>query len=343
MTATSLGNKKRWTWSPPNPEGVGDGPGCEEFTMWGQTRAGVFRLKKAGKQEYILYKDGKITVESNNSYIDFNFPIPAAGAFNIEVNADETGFTSVRAYDDLQSLSLEYKNGVVLLSGVPALPSITFAGSAMGLVPGNYFVYEGTLDLTKNQSVTGSGIDLAALYCDKDLFTGGGNKTWQFTGPTNKYYFRIDAFSGHVFIKNVTGYPDAIYMDGWCWKKHESDPRDNWNEGTELTLHRVGTSNVYEATCYVLPWKGDVKFFAVPSPTLPGFPGGLIAVKHFTLGAGQAAGPDGNGMMLPVPSSPGGFYKLSVDLKDGMNLVEEGTAVVGVPKGAKFTYSFTAQ
>jgi len=343
MTATSLGNKKRWTWSPPSPEGIDDGPGCEEYTMWGQTQAGVFRLKKAGKEEYILYINGEIKIESNNSFIDFNFPIPAAGAFSIEVNADETGITSVRAFDDDQSLSLEYKNNEVLLGGVPALPSITFAGSTMNLVPGNYFVYEGTFDLTNNQSVTGTGINLAALYSDPDIFTGGGNSTWTFTGPTSTYYIRIDAFSGHVFIKNVMGYPDAIYMDGWCWKKHPGDPRNNWNEGTELTLHRVGTSSIYEATCVVLPWSGDIKFFALPADA-DNFPGGLISAEHFTFGSGQTVGPDGNGMMLPVPPNDGNsyYYKVSVDLKDGMNLeTQEDETIVGVPKGAKFTYSFT--
>ncbi|MDR0287516.1 MAG: hypothetical protein LBI03_07435, partial [Clostridiales bacterium] len=180
-------------------------------------------------------------------------------------------------------------------------------------------------------------------WCDADIFTGGGNATWKFTGPTSSYYTTIDAFSGYVYMREETGYPKTIYMDGWSWKKCPIDPRSNWNTGTEMTLYQVGTSNVYEGSCYVQPWTGDIKFFAKPSTADNVTPGGVISAQYFNIGAGQAAMTVGVGLMLPVPADPdGAYYKISVDLKDGMELDEnEGEAGAYVPKGAKFTFSFT--
>jgi len=118
-----------------------------------------------------------------------------------------------------------------------------------------------------------------------------------------------------------------------------------------LTLYREGTTNVYSATCYILPWGGDIKFFALPSlpethTTADLFNSGLISGLNFTLGTGQklTSNKDG-GLMLPVPSSPGAYYKVSVDLKDGMDLQlqSDGVTYLGVPKGANFTFSFTPQ
>ena len=327
MKAFYRGNQKMWTWEPSED-------------MWGETSAGIFRLKKAGKEEYVLYSNGQIVTSSNNSMEDDNFIIPVGGQFNIRVMGDETGITSVRAFDDEQEAALEYKNGEVLLNGVPALPSVSFAGNALSLVPGNYFVYQGTINLEKDKPVTGDGIDLKNLYCDADIFTGGGNATWTFTGPTSSYYILIDAFSGHVYMREMTGYPKVIYMDGWCWSKYPGDPRSNWDTGTEMTLYPVGGS-VYEGTCYIFPWGGDMKFFARPTPAgvTDVSPGGIISGQHFTLGAGQALMTDDVGLMLPVPAGDGAYYKVSVDLKDGLEIDEDG-GIVG-PKGAKFTYSFT--
>ncbi len=329
MTGYSLGKKKMWTWEPPNT-----GSGNKDDDMWGNTVAGVFRLKKGGVEQYITYAAGKIVTGTDNKAN--SFILPAAGSFHIRVMADVTGITSVRTFDEGLGKSLEYKNNEVMLNGVLAPANITFAGGTMNLLPGNYFIYEGTLELTNGQSVTGNGIDLAALYSDGDIFTGGGNKTWKYTGLTGQYYFRIDAFSGHVYAKDVSGYPSAIYMDGWCWKKYTGDPRSNWNTGTELTLHRKGSTNVYEATCYVQPWNGDIKFFAQPSTADNLTPQGVISAAYFS---GAHAMTDGIGILLPVPSDPGAYYKVTVDLKDGMTTNEAGDYI---PVGAKFTYSFTA-
>lgn len=337
MSAFSLGNRKMWTWTPPGPEGVPDDETSVEVTMYGNTVAGVFRLKQAGQEQYVLYSNGQIITSAAND-LSNNFVLSAAGKFNIRVMADETGFTSVRAFDDDQQKSLEYQNGQILINGATVIPGVGFAGSTLNLVPGNYFVYEGTLGLTNNQSVTGDGIDLSALYCDPDAFTGSGNRTWRFIGPTGQYYVRIDAFSGLAYIKDATGYPSAIYMDGWCWKKFPDDPRSNWNTGTEMTLYRTGTGNVFEGTCYVLPWAGDIKFFAQPSTTDNLSPGGVISAQYFTMDPSQIM-TDNIGIKLPVPSDPNGaFYKVSVDLKDGMTTDDTGAYV---PVGAKFTYSFT--
>ena len=328
------GNQKRWTWEPPD-----SGGDDREETCYGSTSAGVFRFKykKDGVDQYVTYS-GKIDVGADN--IANSFQLPAGGSFKIEVMADETGITSVRTYDDGQGLQIEYKNNEVWINGAIAPPVINFAGNAMNLVPGNYFVYQGSFDLSNGQEVTGDGIDLAKLYADSDIFGGGGNSKWSFTGPTSTYFFRIDAFSGHVYSREDTGYPTVIYMDGWCWKKYPEDPRSNWNTRTEMSLYRDGTTNVYEGTCYVQPWNGDIKFFAMPSTDSNEVPGGVISGAYFDLAAGQAVMTDGIGLMLPVPSGDGAYYKVSVNLKDGMELNEDGAYV---PVGANFTYSFTLQ
>jgi len=332
MTAYSLNNRKMWIWTPPNT-----GTGNSADDMWGNTVAGVFRLKKAGQAQYITYVNGQIATTSANS-LDNNFPIPVAGQFNIRVMADETGITSVIAFDNGLMKTLEFKNGAVMLNGLLAPPSISFAGSPLSLVPGNYFLYQGTIDLTNGQSVTADGIDLSALYCDNDAFSGGGNRTWQVVAPTSTYYVRIDAFSGHSYIRETTGYPTAIYMDGWCWKKYPGDPRSNWNSGTEMSLYRVGTANVYEATCYIQPWAGDIKFFAIPSTVDNIYPGGVISAQYFNIDKSQIM-TDNVGILLPVPDDPDGlYYKISVDLKDGMTTDADGNYV---PVGAKFTCTFT--
>jgi len=356
MTATTLGGRKRWTWTPPAPPEIpSDYPGCEEFTMWGYTIAGKFRLKKAGQEQYIVYNAGQITTSAANS-LDNNFILSANGSypsqsedgiggFNITVMADENGnIISVSAADATQKKSVEYQNGAVLINGVTVTPSVSFAGNSLNLVPDNYFVYQGTIDLTNGQSVTGDIINLATTYCDPDVFSGSGNSTWKVVAPTSTYYVRIDALSGLAYVRDQIGYPNAIYMDGWCWQKDPTDTRTNWNTGTELTLYRQGTTNVYSASCYVQPWGGDIKFFAIPSTTDNLFPVGLISGLYFDLSAGQAltSNKDG-GLMLPVPASPGAFYKVSVDLKSGMTLktLDDGITIVGVPAGANFTVSFT--
>jgi len=156
---------------------------------------------------------------------------------------------------------------------------------------------------------------------------------------TGSYLVRIDPFLGNVFIRNEAGYPAVIYLDGWCWGKYDADSH-NWNQDAMATLYRVGTTNVYEATIYILPWGGDVAFFAAPFPTNPDASKMEIYSKYFE-GVTMA----GNGLLLPVPAESA-YYKVSVDLKDGFtwDMVNmDGTNYTIIPtNGKKFTVTFTA-
>ncbi|MDR3218686.1 MAG: hypothetical protein LBU22_06855, partial [Dysgonamonadaceae bacterium] len=194
--------------------------------------------------------------------------------------------------------------------------------------------------LTKDASVTGNGIDLAKLYCDPDVFSGSGNSTWKVTQETGNYYIRIDAFSGHVYVREESGYPKTIYLDGWCWKKHPGDPRNNWDPATAMPLYRQGTSNVYAGTLYVLPWAGDFKLFAV-SETNPEISQMMIKSKYFE----NLTPFDDSGIKFPIPGGDGAYYKVSVDLKDGFTWNKEtmdGENYTLVPaNNKKFTLTFT--
>ncbi len=122
--------------------------------MWGNIVAGVFRFKKPGVEEYILFSNGQITEGTTNDEAS-SFIITAGGPFTIKVFSDGTDVTSVRLESDTRKL--EYTNDGIYINGSLAGTSITFAGSALTLVPGNYFLYEGTMNLTKNQAITAAG------------------------------------------------------------------------------------------------------------------------------------------------------------------------------------------
>lgn len=331
MSGFSLGSRKMWSWTPPN---TGSGDPADD--MWGNIVAGMFRFKKPGTENYILYSGGKITEGTTNdeaaSYI-----VTAGGPFTIKVLSDGTHVTSVRLESD--SRKLEYTNDGIYINGSLAGPTVTFAGNALSLVAGNYFLYEGTMTLTKNQAITAQNIDLATAFCDPDVFTGAGNATWSMKQETGTYLVRIDPFLGNVYVRNEAGYPAAIYLDGWCWGKYDADAH-NWNQETMATLYRVGTTNVYEGTIYILPWGGDVAFFAAPFPTNPDASKMEIYSKYFD-GVTMA----GNGLLLPVPAASA-YYKVSVDLKDGFtwDMVNmDGTNYTILPtNGKKFTVTFTA-
>ncbi|MDR2806371.1 MAG: DUF4625 domain-containing protein [Dysgonamonadaceae bacterium] len=330
MTEYSLGSRRMWEWAPPAIENTDD----PELTCYGNTVAGIFRFKKGN--QYVTYNGGQIVTGADNK--DNSFVLSAPGQFHFRVLAEANSITSVRVFDEGQAKSLEYKNGEILLNGVLATPSISFAGQTMSLLTGNYFVYQSTtgIGLTKNAAVNASGIDLKNFYADPDVFTGSGNSTWQ-VKQDGSFYVRIDAFSGHVYLREESGYPNVIYLDGWCWKKYPTDPRNNWDVTTSTSLYRVGTSHVYEATIYVLPWGGDFKLFASPEQTQR-----MIKSKYF-----EGINPmDESGIKFPIPSDPGAYYKVSVDLKDGFTWNEEaldGDNYTLVPtNGKKFTITFTA-
>lgn len=330
MSGFSLGSRKMWSWTPPNT-----GTGSPDDDMWGNIVAGVFRFKKAGVEQYVLFSSGQITEGTTNDEAS-SFVVTAGGPFTFKVFSDGTNVTKVRLESDTRKL--EYTNEGIYINGNLAGSSMTFAGSALSLVPGNYYLYEGTMTLTKNQSITAQGIDLSAAFSDPDVFTGGGNATWSMIQETGSYLVRIDPFLGNVFIRQEAGYPSAIYLDGWCWGKYDADSH-NWNQESMATLYRKGTTNTYEATIYILPWGGDVAFFAAPFSN-PDASKMEIYSKYFD-GVTVA----GNGLLLPVPSVSA-FYKVSVDLKDGFtwDMVNmDGTNYTIIPtNGKKFTVTFTA-
>ena len=330
MSGFSLGSRKMWSWTPPNT-----GTGSPDDDMWGNIVAGVFRFKKAGVEQYVLFSSGQITEGTTNDEAS-SFVVTAGGPFTFKVFSDGTNVTKVRLESDTRKL--EYTNEGIYINGNLAGSSMTFAGSALSLVPGNYYLYEGTMTLTKNQSITAQGIDLSAAFSDPDVFTGGGNATWSMIQETGSYLVRIDPFLGNVFIRQETGYPSAIYLDGWCWGKYDADSH-NWNQESMATLYRKGTTNTYEATIYILPWGGDVAFFAAPFSN-PDASKMEIYSKYF-----DGVTVSGNGLLLPVPSVSA-FYKVSVDLKDGFtwDMVNmDGTNYTIIPtNGKKFTVTFTA-
>jgi hypothetical protein len=340
MSGFSFGNRKMWTWTPP-----ATGSGDPEDDMWGSIVAGVFRFKKAGVEEYILYENGQVVSGSDNKAS--SFVVSAGGPISIRVMADETGITGVRLYDDTKSL--EYQNGRILVNGVTVAPTITFAGNSLALKSGNYFVYEGTMNLTKDQSISASGLNLASAFADPDVFTGGGNATWMFIQETGSYYVSADIFSGHVYIREETGYPKAIYMDGWSWLKHPADPRPSWDPATALTLYKkAGTTNTFEATLYVYPWGGDFDLYAYP-PAVGDGGKTVFFAEDFTIITGgveifQAGSPN---IKMPADLTEG-YYKLTVDLKDGFTVDEntlrgdENQFYTVTPNGQKFTATFTA-
>ena len=216
---------------------------------------------------------------------------------------------------------------------------MSFAGQALNIVPGNYFVYEGTMNLTKDQSVTSSGVNLSTAYCDPDAFTGKGNPTWTFIQATSEYYVLIDAFSGNIYIRNNKGYPEALYMDGWSWGKYPDDPKKVWDPNTRLTLYRVGTTNVYEAQAYIYTWGGNCRFFSAPAIEGTDYGKREFQPKHF-----ESVELSDGIIALPVPAEHS-YYKISVDVKDGFTWNEDkmdGEYYTLVPTNdKKFTVTFT--
>jgi hypothetical protein len=328
MAGSTIGTRKMWTWTAPN---TGSGDPADD--MWGNIVAGTFRFKLPGVEQYITYSGGKIVLGADDKAS--SFVVTDGGTYTIKVMADGNTFTKVRLDDGTKTL--EYTNDGIYLNGTLVVPTMTFANTTLNMVAGNYFVYEGTMDLTKGQSITAQGVNLATAYCDPDVFSGKGNNTWTVTQESGTYYVRIDAFSGNIYVRKESGYPDVIYLDGWCWGKYEDDAH-NWNPPTRMTLYRKGTTNVYEATMYIWPWGGDISLYAtVPEATDASKM--QFYVKYFT-------GVDNldNNIKLPVPAAAA-FYKVSVDFKDGFTWDKEnmdGNVFTLIPtNGKKFTITFT--
>ena len=331
MSGFSLGNRKMWTWVPPNT-----GSGSPDDDMWGNIVAGVFRFKMPGAEEYILFSNGQITEGTTNDEAS-SFVVTAGGPFGIKVFSDGTSITKVSL--ESETRKLEYTRDGIFINGAAVGTTLTFANSALTLVPGNYFLYEGVMTLTKDQVINAEGIDLTTAFCDPDVFSGKGNSSWTVIQETGDYLVRIDPFLGNIYVRHEAGYPSVIYLDGWCWGKFADDSH-SWNPDTRMTLYRVGTSFVYEANMFILPWGGDVAIFAAPVSD-PDYSKKEIFSKYF-----DGVTMSGHGFLLPVPAESA-FYKVSVDLKDGFsfdtNTMDEETNFLVVPTNdKKFTVTFTA-
>jgi hypothetical protein len=331
MSGFSLGNRKMWTWTPPNT-----GSGSPDDDMWGNIVAGIFRFKKPSVEEYILYSEGSITNGTTNDEAS-SFVVSAGGPFTIKVFSDGSAITKVSL--ESETRKLDYTTDGIFINGNLAGSTLTFANNTLSLVAGNYFLYEGVMTLTKNQVINAEGIDLTTAFCDPDVFSGQGNSSWTVVQETGEYLVRIDPFLGNIYIRSEDGYPAVIYLDGWCWGKFPDDSH-SWNPDTRMTLYRIGTSFVYEANMYILPWGGDVAIFAAPASD-PDYSKKEIFSKYF-----EGVTMSGHGFLLPVPAESA-FFKVSVDLKDGftfdMGTMDEETNYLVVPTNdKKFTVTFTA-
>jgi hypothetical protein len=331
MTAYASGDKRYWTWTPPST-----GSGDPSDDMWGNINPGSFRFKLGGKEQYVLFQDGKITVGTSNDE-SASFLTSAGGPLTIKLFYDGTNYTSVSLENDVRSL--EYlADGSMNINGAPAPTAIKFADADLAKKAGTFYVYEGTATLAVNQSITAQGTDLSAANADPDVFSGQGNSTWKVTGSAGQYTIRIDPFASTIYVCKQSGFPDVIYMDGWSWAKFEPDPTIVWNPEARLTLYRVGaTGYVYEAVFYNNGWGGDVSFWSAYISDAD-FGKKIIASKYFD-GVSVA----GDGLLIP---SAAGYYKVSVDLKDGFTYTEvmDGNYFTLQPtNNKKFTVTFTAR
>lgn len=332
MQGYEMGNRKYWKWTPP-----ADGSNSVETDMYGAIVAGDFYFKEGGKDNFLTFANRQLTLGTEDK--DASFAITLGGAFSMKVFKEGEKYTKVELSDGTRTLA--YTNEGIYINGVLAPSAISFCGSSLALIDGEYFSYEGLAQLEKEQTVTADGIDLSMAYCDHDVFTGAGNPTWKMIAPTGEYLIRLDAFSGTVYVMNNNGYPDAIYMDGWCWNRFMGIGRDAWNEKTRLTLYRTSqTENTYQAIATILPWGGDISFWAVPY-TAEDYRKCCISSEYFD---GVTIVGDKGGLALPVPEAET-YYKIVVDLKDGFTFDKEkmdGDYYTIVPTNdKKFTVTFT--
>jgi hypothetical protein len=337
MQGYRSGNKKYWTWTPP-------AAGAEEDGWWGQIQTGSFRFKKGGAEQYVLYRNNTISAE-NADDINASFSTSVGGHVGIKLFYDGTNYNKVSIeemdWDGNVLKSLDYLlDGALNINGVPASTAITFAGAPLSLKSGTSYVYEGTVDLTKNQDITASGANLATANPDPDVFSGKGNAIWKMLGSTGNWLIRIDPFASTIYACLLDGYPKAIYMDSWGISKFEGDPSIVWNPETRICLQRKSDDSfIYEATFYNNGWGSDANFWHA-SYKDANVSKKVIPVSYF----------DGvvstNALNISILPNAAGYFKVSVDLKDGFTFdpdeqVAEGNYFTLTPvNGKKFTVSF---
>lgn len=323
MQGYESGNMRYYTWIPPEGDDV-------ETGMWGSTAAGAFLLKKAGEDTFVLW-DGSRFATGSAYDMGKSFPVTAAGAFEIRVYFEGDECTKVTIMSSERTL--EFTNEQVKANGAVMGDGIDFAGTQLQLKDGTNYVYEGEVELTKGESITSNTVDLSLCSPNKDLFSGGGNTNWTLTAATGKYFIQIDAFSGSSYARPTNGYPDAIYMYGWSWAHSASGTAQTWQPESALPLVRVGDGFVYEGTCYVFAWGGDIAFILnnPVSDTKTELPNENFDDSSSVFG--------GTLTHFSLPTVEG-YYKISVDLKEGVTI--SGDTVT--PNGdSKFSLRYTPQ
>ncbi len=322
MRGFESGSERYYTWTAPD----GDDP---EVGMWGSTAAGVFRLKRGGTDEYILW-DGKKIVQSSTDDKSKSFPITAGGPFTIKANFENDVCKSVEVTGGGKSIA--FSNDKVVVNGIVAGASIDFCGSSLALKGGTDYIYEGTVALTQGQNIS-STFDLSGYTANPDLFNGGGNPTWTLKAVSDSYLVRMDVFSGAFYACPTSAYPNVLYMDGWSWAPTSTSNAVVWDAENVLPLVRTARGT-YEGTFYNFGWGGDVAFYV----TYPGS-GSPIRLPKTNFNSTYVNASGGDGSFL-IPGSAG-TYKVIIDLKEGINIAPDGTVT---PKGSsQFTLDYVAQ
>lgn len=326
MQGYESGDLRYYTWFPPEGDNV-------ETGMWGSIAAGTFQLKKAGEDSFILWNGTQLTTGSAYD-TSKSFPVTAGGAFEIRVYFEGDECTKVSVIGSERTL--EFANEQVKANGVTLGNGIDFAGTQLQLKSGTSYIYEGEVELTKGETISSNTVDLSLCTPNKDLFAGGGNTNWTLTSSTGKYFIQIDAFSGSSYARPASGYPDAIYMYGWSWAHSQTGTAQSWQADSALPLVRVGNSFVYEGTCYVFSWGGDIAFILTnPSgETKIELPNANFDANSNIL--------NGNATHFTLPTVEG-YYKVSVDLKDGITISDGNPATVTPNGSGNFTLRYTLQ
>ena len=323
MAGYESGDSRYYTWTAPE----GDDP---ETGMWGSTAAGTFRLKKGGTDGYILW-DGSKIVESAKDDKEKSFPLTAAGPFTIRVNFTGDECTSVEVAGGGKSVTFK-KDGEVVVNGTATGASIAFCGSSLKRKAGSSYVYEGKVKMQKGEMIT-AGCDLSSFTCNTDLFSGLGNSTWTLLSPSDTYSIRMDLFSGAFYACPTGGYPNFIYLDGWSLGATNASAIV-WDADNVIPLVRKGTK--YEATFYDFGWGGDCAFYLRWPGT--GANKAVLTSTHFAPSDYLNSSVSSTSFLLP---SGAGYYKVVIDLKDGVNVADDGTIT---NKGSdKFTIDYVEQ
>lgn len=321
MSGYESGNDRYYTWTAPD----GDDP---ETGMWGSTAAGTFRLKKGGSDGYILW-DGSKIVESARDDKSKSFPLTAGGPFTIRANFSGGECVSVEVAGGGKSVT--FKNGEVVVNGSVMKHSVSFCGSSLSRKSGSSYIYEGNVRMQRGQVVS-SEYELSGFTCNTDLFSGDGSPTWTLKSAGDTYFVRMDIFSGELYACPTGAYPEVIYLDGWSIGPN-SGKSIVWDAENVIPLVRNGSK--YEGTFYNFGWGGDIKFYL----TWPGT-GKSVVLPSGNFGGNEYLNPNGGDGSFTIPGGTG-YFKVVVDLKDGVSISSDGT-VTNKGKQA-FTLDYVAQ